>query len=193
MIKYSIYTLANPDNGNIFYVGKSVNLENRLQSHMDIRNTDESFKSEIIRFLLSNGKKPIIEEIDSFECIYREDEDFVGQMEVYWMHQLKSWGIEIININGLIKPYVGGRRFSKTLKESTFEKIMNFLDEKQKYLSGLKEEIKTSNDITEEERTWLLWDVKKCYYDIHKRICDTVGVEVPEFTEPEPFNPHLIS
>ena len=107
MVLIKIYTLTNPINGGIFYAGRCVgNICTRLAGHInDVATGQTSQKTKIIQEILSNGLKPIIEEIESFECNGKADEIFINNMENYWIEQLKSWGFNMVNVTGLTRDY----------------------------------------------------------------------------------------
>jgi hypothetical protein len=86
-----IYTLTNPENGEIFYVGRtSTPLKHRLYQHLGPQSVNgemENYLSQIV----SRGIKPVIEELDSVG----HNEKHIA--EVYWIHQLKAWGFNLLN------------------------------------------------------------------------------------------------
>ena len=47
-----IYTLTNPINGQVFYVGKTTDLKSRFMKHTSPNNKETNNKSAIIRYLL---------------------------------------------------------------------------------------------------------------------------------------------
>lgn len=178
-MRYSIYTLAHPSTNLVFYVGKSVNTSNRFKAHLNIKESDKSIKAAIINFMLENGFMPIVEEIDYYDCKYREDEDYVNDLEIYWMHQLKSWGMPICNYRGLYTTQKNVRNFSHLLKESTFEYIKRYIDEKSDKLSEIKRQIEAATNLTEWEKSKLLTMNKKAWNDILERLNKNFNLEFP--------------
>jgi hypothetical protein len=75
---YAIYTLRNEGSNDIFYVGCTKNLKNRLLLH-------------IKRF----GFVPCMEVI---ETVYSETGLDARNTEVYWIHQFLTWGFNLKNI-----------------------------------------------------------------------------------------------
>lgn len=121
MIDYIIYTLTNPIDGNIFYVGRTINMKNRFGTHCSERTQYENSKKwATIDFIKSNGMLPIIEEIDRITCKCLEDEDLADELEIYWMFQLKTWGFELVNRVGLRTRGGDHRRLGKRLKSKRF-------------------------------------------------------------------------
>jgi group I intron endonuclease len=117
-----IYTLKDPIDGLIKYVGKtSQKLEKRLHAHISESKKKNDKKSNWINLLTKQGLKPIIEEIDE---VSENNWEF---WEKYWISQLKSWNIDLKNGNE------GGKGQS-----STFMKNNNpmFKEENRKKLSS---------------------------------------------------------
>ena len=98
-IGYRIYTLQNPINGDIFYVGKSfMPLSTRLQGHIwesyqEKRKWVNKKKGALIRAIINSKSKPIIEELEI--C---ENEEQYDSSEKYWIAQLFAWGCPLLNI-----------------------------------------------------------------------------------------------
>lgn len=90
-----IYTLTNPENGEIFYVGRTtLALHRRLTHHNYINantNWNPGFKNYMVK-LKAKGLVPIIEEIDT--CPHRDRKLF----EEYWIQQISAWGFTLMNI-----------------------------------------------------------------------------------------------
>lgn len=100
-----IYTLANPINGDIFYVGKTADVRNssRLTLHIcEARKNPETPKNYIINQILDSGFRPTIETID--EIIVENYDDWHMQtqesyrLEEYWINQFYQWGFKLTNI-----------------------------------------------------------------------------------------------
>ena len=84
-----IYTLTNPVDGLIFYVGATTRpLNRRLSQHIS------DCKNVIFHRLKKAGIRPIIEELE--RC-----EGYLAPMytERYWIQQMKTWGFKLINQN----------------------------------------------------------------------------------------------
>lgn len=86
-----IYSLSYPKS-NIRYIGKTNNINKRLNSHLCKSNLkNKTHKNTWIKSLLKNGLKPIIEVIDVVPI-----EDWVF-WERYWISQMKTWGFNLTN------------------------------------------------------------------------------------------------
>ena len=96
-----IYTLTDPRDGLIKYVGKTKNsLIRRLQCHESDARSRKTRNPNInwIKSLLSDGFHPIIEEIEKVDDAEWE------HSEMFWIGQLKAWGFELKNMT------IGGDR-----------------------------------------------------------------------------------
>lgn len=85
----TIYTLTNPVDGLVFYVGATTRpLKHRLSQHIS------GAKNAIIHRLNKAKIKPIIEELEVCE-------GYLAPMhaERYWIHQMKAWGFKLVNKN----------------------------------------------------------------------------------------------
>lgn len=93
--KIIIYTLADPNTGEIKYVGKtSKTLEERIVTHIrDAKYKQQSNKRlSWIKKLLNNNLIPKIEEIEII------DEKFGNEIEIYWISQFRAWGFNLKNM-----------------------------------------------------------------------------------------------
>lgn len=103
-MKITIYTLEDPITNDIKYVGiTSSTIENRLKSHIKgtkyKKQKRNSGKDRWILDLLSKNLLPIITEIETINDSYEYIEEV---LEIYWIWQFKSWGFDLLNIQGLI-------------------------------------------------------------------------------------------
>jgi hypothetical protein len=92
-MEYYIYTLSDPISNQIKYVGKTKDLKDRLKRHMSDSYLNESLtlKNNWLKKLKSNNLKPIMEVLD------QGDENNIDDLEIYWIEQLKAWGIKLKN------------------------------------------------------------------------------------------------
>lgn len=95
-----IYTLKNPIDNSIFWVGKSfVPIKHRLYNHVadarssKIRKWVNKEKNDLIREILNHGLYPIAEEIEIIENRIEWPET-----EKYWIRQFICWGFPLLNI-----------------------------------------------------------------------------------------------
>lgn len=94
MKKYIIYTLENPETGEIKYVGKtSEKLNFRLNKHTTTSELKKRNKrTNWIKSLKKKNLKPIIKELD----IANSNEESII-LEIYWISQFKNWGFKLVN------------------------------------------------------------------------------------------------
>jgi hypothetical protein len=85
-----IYSLSDPRNGEVRYIGKANSLKKRLGGHLRKDNKD-SHKDRWIKSLRVNGLLPVMEIIDEVSV---EDWEF---WEIYWIAQFKQWGFKLTN------------------------------------------------------------------------------------------------
>jgi hypothetical protein len=90
MVTY-IYTLKDPINNEIRYVGKANNPKVRLRNHLNISKKDQIYKRNWILKLRKLEVKPIMEVIDTVPI---DEWEF---WEKYWISQMKTWGFKLIN------------------------------------------------------------------------------------------------
>ena len=70
-----IYSLSDPDTGEIKYIGMCADLEKRMTGHLSC--TEKSDKTIWIKGLFVNGKKPVMTKIEECDWYYgRERESF---------------------------------------------------------------------------------------------------------------------
>lgn len=90
-----IYTLTDPRNKNIFYVGRTtMSLERRLGAN-NYKYANSNCNPHLRSYLMDleeNGHSAIIEEIDT--CSYNNRKT----VEEYWIQQISAWGFQITNV-----------------------------------------------------------------------------------------------
>ena len=98
---YSLSDPRTPDD--IRYIGKTKqNINRRLEQHISAAKKcakDENYKNyncNWINSLLKEGIRPIINELDSFECGDYSTDWVI--YEKYWISQFKSWGFSLTNL-----------------------------------------------------------------------------------------------
>ncbi|WP_166690990.1 NUMOD1 domain-containing DNA-binding protein [Fibrivirga algicola] len=84
-----IYTLTDPLNGQIRYVGKANNLTHRRNLHL--RKFEGTRKCNWVRSLIQKGETPIMEVLD---IVPVDEWQF---WECYWIAQIKAWGYQLYN------------------------------------------------------------------------------------------------
>lgn len=88
-----IYTLSDPRNGHIRYVGKTVNMVNRFIQHCN-RQKNSHLKNWIMQ-LKNAGLSPIMEEIEKCDS---SDESQWQEAEQFWIVYLRFLGFKLINV-----------------------------------------------------------------------------------------------
>jgi hypothetical protein len=93
MKKFFIYTLEDPISLKIRYIGlTSKKLSVRLSGHCASLEKSKSHKTNWIKKLIVQGRKPIIKELD---IAYSLEE--ACELEIYWIDQFKQWGFDLTN------------------------------------------------------------------------------------------------
>ena len=93
MKKYYIYTLTDPIEKEIKYIGKTKDLKDRLKRHMSKDHLKDSWtsKNKWLLHLKNHGLNPIMEILDEGTL------DSIDKLEKYWISQFKSWGFKLKN------------------------------------------------------------------------------------------------
>jgi hypothetical protein len=91
--KKFIYTLTNPLDNKIFYVGYTNSLRSRLNAHMKCK--CNPLKSNIIKEIINNGLKPIMSIIDESDYVFNKKENMYEheRLEKYYIKKYKDEGI----------------------------------------------------------------------------------------------------
>jgi len=103
-MKVYFYTLTDPRNPDIIkYIGKTTQkLARRLDQHISYakklvkEHHKTNYNVNWINSLLKDNVKPIILEIDSYECDDMSKDWVI--FEQYWISQCKAWGFKITNL-----------------------------------------------------------------------------------------------
>lgn len=92
-VRTSIYVLKNPDTDEVRYVGKtSKDLTRRLNQHIyDSESENRNKRKNWITKILSQGKIPLIEEID--HCNWEDSQE----KEIYWIKYYRDLGVNLVN------------------------------------------------------------------------------------------------
>lgn len=91
--KYFIYTLIDPIDKDVKYIGKTKQTKERLARHMAPYSLKDSWtsKNKWLLWLRNQGLKPEIEILDE------GDADNIDNLERYWIAQIKQWGYKLKN------------------------------------------------------------------------------------------------
>lgn len=131
-----IYTLS--DEYGVRYIGKTINLKKRYDSHINESSLKRTHKEKWINKTLTNGGKIIMEILDICE---EKDSNFI---ESYWISQFKTWGYNLVNLTsgGDGGSPMKGKKHSEDTKQ-----IMSELAKKRKPTNGgWNKGIKMSDD-----------------------------------------------
>ena len=102
-----IYYLADPRNGEVKYVGRTVNLKSRLKNHLNKAKNKGTRRVNWITSLRSEGVKPSLIVVDKVP---------LGEgrfWEKFWISQFLVWGFDLLN-------YLGGKDGLSLVNETTF-------------------------------------------------------------------------
>lgn len=157
-----VYTLTNPVGNVIFYVGSTIqNLNDRLTAHIWSALNDPH--GNVSRYIARLACKPIIEEVEYFECIANID---LRKEELFWFRQFKAWGCPLINNNKSVND-----TDRRCLKLNAFE--IEYLKSKMKYVklvcskNGLKINYSTLHNVIKRGKC-----IRKVFYKIKYLIKD---------------------
>lgn len=89
----TIYTLADPRDGQVRYVGKTINVEQRLRRH---NRPDHTRKGKWIKSLKSAGLKPTLEILETVQSKTKGDWEDV---ERFWIESLRQMGFRLTNLS----------------------------------------------------------------------------------------------
>jgi len=115
---YYIYTLSDPRNNQVKYIGYSKNPKERYFNHLCTTKL-KTKKNSWIKSLKRKDLNPILDLLD--ECSSIEE---VHDLEVYWISQFKTWGFDLVNGT------LGGEGREAPVKNETKIKISKTLKDK---------------------------------------------------------------
>lgn len=119
-----IYTLADPESGEIRYIGKTVKtLKARLTDHLYSIKRESNYRSNWIKSIINRDLIPIIEELEI--CTW----DISQQREMYWISQFKVWGFKLVNLTEGGEGCIGRKYNLKTIdkiKKSSSKKVYQY-------------------------------------------------------------------
>lgn len=99
---YCIYTITDPIENTIVYVGQAKDFNSRVSSYKyNCGNHKIAVWIDKIRAI---GYEPIIEVLDEIPDCYKGFDkqflyDFLYDLERYWIKQLKAWGFLLLNVH----------------------------------------------------------------------------------------------
>lgn len=86
-----IYTISDPITNNIRYIGKTIDIKNRIKDHIKKSKNKKTHKDKWISSLLSMGRVP---EILILDMVAKEDWMF---WEKFYISLFKGWGFSLVN------------------------------------------------------------------------------------------------
>ncbi len=156
-----IYTLSDPESGQIRYVGKALDLHRRLKKH--INEPDNTRKSKWIQSLKARGLKPIMEVLEE---IIEPTEEQWQEAERYWIESMRCLGFKLTNLiaggYGTLRPSLEtlekcrlsqlGRKHSAETKEKMRQAALSQSPEKKARISATKTGVKRSQSFRDKMR-----------------------------------------
>ena len=96
--KVYIYTLTNPLNNEVFYVGYTNNPIRRLNEHIKYKYNPH--KDSIIDEILCSGLKPILDVIDECDYFFNQEQNMFEheRLEIYHIKKHRDSGINLTNL-----------------------------------------------------------------------------------------------
>jgi hypothetical protein len=140
--KVYIYTLTNPLNNEVFYVGYTKNPTRRLNEH--IKQRYNPCKDYVIDKILHNGLKPILNVIDECEYFFNQKENMFEheRLEIYYIKKYKDEGVNLTNLTD------GGGDTNPQLKKRIFKynQFGNYIEEYESIAdAGIEHNISSTN------------------------------------------------
>lgn len=86
-----IYTISDPITNSVRYIGKTIDIKNRLRDHIKRSKNNKTHKDKWISSLIKQGHKPVILILD---IVNKEDWIF---WEKFYISLFKGWGFNLVN------------------------------------------------------------------------------------------------
>lgn len=97
-----VYTLRCPDTFDIFYVGKTIDLKQRLFQHIQEAKSSRSIKNDkkcaYINKILATGRNPVMGIIDKTEIRIQIDKYYAFYKELFWIKLYNKIGWNLTNV-----------------------------------------------------------------------------------------------
>jgi group I intron endonuclease len=183
-----IYTLTDPIDGIIKYIGKTKDLENRLFRHLNESSLKDihTLKNKWIKDLKNQNLSPVIEILDE------GNKDTIDDLERYWIAQFKAWGFKLKNMTegGDGFDWTGRKHAKKSIQKMKrnhpFRKEINQFDIKTNELINSF----VSSHEAEEKTGFLRKHIIGCCKN--KKSCFTVGGFYFRFKDDYfPYTPYI--
>lgn len=87
-----IYTLTNPINNLVFYIGSAYDVERRFFQHIN----DSTYYSgkNLTKYINKMNCRPVIEVVDEILVMNKRE---ALKTEIYWIDQFRQWGFRLTN------------------------------------------------------------------------------------------------
>lgn len=99
---YYIYTLSNPKNNDVFYVGCTIHPKRREFQHHDLnrvshfdRIVPSKWTPAKEAYIITHKIKPVFEILDQVETDNREEAIKIEEM---WISLFRTWGFPMVNV-----------------------------------------------------------------------------------------------
>lgn len=89
-----IYTLADPRDGFVRYVGKTTNLNERYRCHVNPAKSINDHRTNWLRSLRKSGLTPVMEVLEE---IHSDDDSAWRDAERFWIESLRCLGCKLVN------------------------------------------------------------------------------------------------
>lgn len=131
--KFFVYSLSDPRNGSVKYIGITSNPKRRLEKHLSYKKIN--LKSNWIKSLLNSGVSPIMTLVDSSNT--REE---INEKEKFWIVKYREWGCDLKNMTdgGDGGNTFGGRKHTQLSKDKISiankgrKRDLNYLNENKR-------------------------------------------------------------
>jgi hypothetical protein len=111
-----IYTLSDPETGEVRYVGKTLDMPHRMRGHLAVRGT--AHRNSWIKSLRVRGLMPVMEELERIE---NSDDTDWQEVERFWIAYFRFLGVRLTNIDS---GGLGGKKQAvESIKKRTVSRV----------------------------------------------------------------------
>lgn len=87
-----IYGLCDPDSGDLKYIGKSIEPQQRLWRHYQECKPERHKRAQWINRILADDKRPLLKILD------QADEENINDLEIFYISYMRSLGCKLVNM-----------------------------------------------------------------------------------------------
>lgn len=156
-----IYSLKNPENNEIKYIGQTDNIRRRFNDHLrkSLNPNDseyETYKSRWIRKLLNEGVNPVLDIIEECDTI-----EISNNREKFWIEKMTEMGVKLTNsyVNDVtefseetkkkMSSAKKGKKLEEIIGKEKAEKLrLDFIERNKKYWTGREKTEEQKNKIS---------------------------------------------